>query len=650
MTRRSHPHDRGSILPMTLVFVAAIAVTVMALMSYVLANFRHAESAELRSDRLTAADAGMRYAIDQLKLRNAGCILDTQEAVLPGVEADFNGVSASVTCERITNGFEGIQAYAAVMTGAGLSPSEALLVSQSGSNSKVLGGPVYMARVDAGSFDLGPPVKIEDGPLLYHDPAATERCIPVNSSTLPGQLQFEPELVYGPICVSTPWEELFVSPVVPDLTGAADRDGSASLSSDPVTGSYTDITTAGRTCRVFEPGRYSTPPDTRGIDAYFQTGDYVLDFAGQWEIRQSVVWAGRMNPLTTTTPEIPINSACAAAQTADPAPPDETGATIYVADAASINVATQGSIEINSRQQGTNFVSVQTLCAPNGSWCGPSGDGGLGLSSSLTAPASSPAESVIYTDSGNQKEFVAHALVYAPLAQMEFGNVTNTATQRMKGGLIVSRLVLQSSTSATNFEISVPTSPVTAQILLTSTAVADGATSVQAVVEYRPYESSIDDRLRVNSWRVCAKVRCSDETAPPPATCSGSDPTWTGEFFANTDLSGSPVATTSPSVLDFNWGTGQPTAGVPADQFSARFTRTVDFPEAGVYRFTVGSDDGQRLFVNGVLVLEDWEEQNYWNSINTVDVVVSDPCAVQLGVEYYEASGNTRLSVEWIKL
>ena len=112
--------DAGLALPIVLVLTTAISVVVIALASYTITNLRYSRITEDRSDRLSAADAGMRYAIDQLRLRNAGCILDTQKAVLPGVEADFNGASAAVTCERITSGFEGIQAYAAVLTGEGL--------------------------------------------------------------------------------------------------------------------------------------------------------------------------------------------------------------------------------------------------------------------------------------------------------------------------------------------------------------------------------------------------------------------------------------------------------------------------------------------------------------------------------------------------
>jgi hypothetical protein len=639
---------------MVIVIATAIALIVTSLTVYTATSLRFSRIAEDRSDRLSAADAGLRYAVDQLKLRNAGCVLDTQEAVLPGVQADFNGASASVTCERITSGFEGIQAYAAVMTGEGLSPSDSLLSSQSGSNDKILGGPVYMSRVDSSAFSLGPPVEIADGPLLYHDASGSVPCTSVKSTTMPNQLKFEPELIFGPVCVSVPWHEIFATPEVPDLTAVVERDGTLDVGSSPPLpapqGSFTDISSGGG-CRVFEPGHYITAPDLNGIDAYFKTGDYLFDFDDVIDVKSGAVTAGRINPYTSSTNELNMTAACENAQAADPAPVDQFGATFYLADRARINVKTQGQIEIHARQQGiADYVSVQTLCTPNGVWCGPDGDGGFtpGKASTLTAPAPSTDDNLIFTDSGNNKEFVAHALVYAPLAQVEFGNVSNSATQKMLGGLIVSRLVLQSATSATNFEISVPTSPITARIQLTSTAVKRGETSVQAVVEYRPYEEDIEGRVRVNSWRVCQQPDCTDVAAPAP--CPPVPATWSAEFFSGVSLSGPAVYTETTSSISYNWGSGSPDPAVPTDMFSARWTRSVNLPSPGIYRFTVGTDDGQRFSVDGVLVLVDWEDQTLTQGTNTVDVTIADECGVDLQLEYYENAGQAGAQLSWVKL
>lgn len=78
---------------------------------------------------------------------------------------------------------------------------------------------------------------------------------------------------------------------------------------------------------------------------------------------------------------------------------------------------------------------------------------------------------------------------------------------------------------------------------------------------------------------------------------------WSGQYFANPTLSGTPTATLSLPTLNFNLGTAAPAAGVPADGWSARFTSSQVFA-AGVYEFTLASDDGARVFINGALVFD----------------------------------------------
>ena len=91
-------------------------------------------------------------------------------------------------------------------------------------------------------------------------------------------------------------------------------------------------------------------------------------------------------------------------------------------------------------------------------------DGG---SEHLTATG---AQAIVYTASGNQKQLITHGLLYAPTGRLEFGNATASAKQKILGGLVVARLVLQSSASAENFEIHVATSPVDYTVLLIATA------------------------------------------------------------------------------------------------------------------------------------------------------------------------------------
>ena len=61
--------------------------------------------------------------------------------------------------------------------------------------------------------------------------------------------------------------------------------------------------------------------------------------------------------------------------------------------------------------------------------------------------------------------------------------------------------------------------------------------------------------------------------------------------------------------MDFDWGTGSPGSSVSSDNFSAKWTGQVKAPVSGSYTFTVTGDDGVRLFLNGVKVIDGWRDQ-----------------------------------------
>lgn len=63
--------------------------------------------------------------------------------------------------------------------------------------------------------------------------------------------------------------------------------------------------------------------------------------------------------------------------------------------------------------------------------------------------------------------------------------------------------------------------------------------------------------------------------------------------LADRDLSGSPALVRQDGDIDFDWGNGAPGPGVPADNFSVRWTNTLRL-DKGNYRFTVETDDGMR--------------------------------------------------------
>lgn len=137
-------------------------------------------------------------------------------------------------------------------------------------------------------------------------------------------------------------------------------------------------------------------------------------------------------------------------------------------------------------------------------------------------------------------------------------------------------------------------------------------------------------------------------TSPPPGAPTATPtpfPTitdWRGEYYRSPDLSGSPVLIRNDAAIDFNWGGGAPDTSLPSDNFSVRWTRTLDF-NAGLYRFRVAADDGVRLWVDDVLILDRWQD-----GIHDLhaDYALLDG-QHRLRVEYYERSGAASIRLTW---
>jgi hypothetical protein len=122
---------------------------------------------------------------------------------------------------------------------------------------------------------------------------------------------------------------------------------------------------------------------------------------------------------------------------------------------------------------------------------------------------------------------------------------------------------------------------------------------------------------------------------------------WKGEYYNNTNPSGSPamVRDDGAGFLDFNFGSGGPgSVCVPGvDNFSARWTRTVNF-SAGTYRFIVTVDDGARLYIDGLKIIDAWGIQA--PTTYTGDASLSAG-SHEIKLEYFESGGGASISLFW---
>lgn len=135
-------------------------------------------------------------------------------------------------------------------------------------------------------------------------------------------------------------------------------------------------------------------------------------------------------------------------------------------------------------------------------------------------------------------------------------------------------------------------------------------------------------------------------------TCS-SDPItdWKGDYYQGMNFNTLIFSKNNPQPAGpgswSDWGTNSPYPGcVPADQFSVRWTKTVSFP-SGLYKFTVGSDDGARLYVDGILQgsgCNAWYDRPYTEG--TCDVTLSSGNHT-LVLEFYENGGAAVARLDW---
>lgn len=116
--------------------------------------------------------------------------------------------------------------------------------------------------------------------------------------------------------------------------------------------------------------------------------------------------------------------------------------------------------------------------------------------------------------------------------------------------------------------------------------------------------------------------------------------TWSAAYYNNPSLAGVPVLTLNEPDPSHDWGTGSPAVGVPVDNFSARWTTTA-FVNAGAYQISVRPDDGVRVYVDGIVYID----QFYPQAGNLYQAVVNLSAGTHtFTVEYFEATGVANLA------
>ncbi|MBI3074527.1 MAG: hypothetical protein HYY84_20635 [Deltaproteobacteria bacterium] len=101
---------------------------------------------------------------------------------------------------------------------------------------------------------------------------------------------------------------------------------------------------------------------------------------------------------------------------------------------------------------------------------------------------------------------------------------------------------------------------------------------------------------------------------------------WKAAFFKGTSLAGEPVFERCDAAIDFDWNGASAAAGLPATNWSARWTKVVSMTAGDATKFTVKANDGVRVKVGDATVL------NWWSGATAGEVTKG----------YFAATGGTR--------
>jgi beta-glucosidase len=119
----------------------------------------------------------------------------------------------------------------------------------------------------------------------------------------------------------------------------------------------------------------------------------------------------------------------------------------------------------------------------------------------------------------------------------------------------------------------------------------------------------------------------------------------TAQFYNDMDLAGAPVLTRVDSGVGADWRDQPPGPGVHANKWSAKWTGTLTPPASGEYTFSLTSDDGSRLLLNGARVIDNWRDQGPTTEYGKATLTAGH--AVPIEVDYYQNGGGDTLGLGW---
>ncbi len=127
-------------------------------------------------------------------------------------------------------------------------------------------------------------------------------------------------------------------------------------------------------------------------------------------------------------------------------------------------------------------------------------------------------------------------------------------------------------------------------------------------------------------------------------SCLAAQPGLKAEYYNGTNFE-QLVATRTDQNIDLSWNNTPPVPGLNPHHCSIRWTGILSAPVTGTYTFSAKVDDGIRVWVGGITVIDDWNLND--NGRFTGKVVMREGTPYVLKVEYFNALVEGEISLLW---
>jgi len=115
--------------------------------------------------------------------------------------------------------------------------------------------------------------------------------------------------------------------------------------------------------------------------------------------------------------------------------------------------------------------------------------------------------------------------------------------------------------------------------------------------------------------------------------------------FTNASFNAPPALTRIDPTVNFDWGTGSPAPSISSNYFTARWTGMVQPQFTETYTFYATTDDGARLWVNNLLLIDKWVNQAATEWSGTIALNANQIYSIKM--DYFQNTGLASAQLSW---